>query len=168
MPHDHAGSGFLSARVTRGLWHYGLLAFCISLFVLFLLYPIFLTVKGAFVVDPKDPNSPLTLQNLSLVFQDPSLRAGLFNSFKIAACTTTLATLIALPLAMLSASYRFPGKSFFNAIVLVPLILPPFVGAMGVRAMMGRQGAINALLAPTWTSSRAPSISLASASPRAS
>jgi len=146
MPHDHAGSGVFSARVTRGLWHYGLLAFCISLFVLFLLYPIFLTVKGAFVVDPKDPNSPLTLQNLSLVFQDPSLRAGLFNSFKIAACTTTLATLIALPLAMLSASYRFPGKSFFNAIVLVPLILPPFVGAMGVRAMMGRQGAVNALL----------------------
>jgi ABC-type Fe3+ transport system permease subunit len=28
----------------------------------------------------------------------------------------------------------------------VPLILPPFVGAIGVRAILGREGALNALL----------------------
>ena len=31
-----------------------------------------------------------------------------------------------------------PGKSLVSALVLVPLILPPFVGAIGLRAILGR------------------------------
>ncbi|MDX2118087.1 MAG: iron ABC transporter permease, partial [Planctomycetota bacterium] len=51
----------------------------------------------------------------------------------------------ALPLAVIAANFRFPGKSFFNASVLIPMILPPFVGAIGVRALLGRAGALNAI-----------------------
>lgn len=134
------------ARVTRSLWHYGLLALCLGLLVVSLVYPIILTVRGGFAVDPKDFSKGFTLVHVRMIFEDPTLRAGLFNSFKIAACTTLGATLIALPLAVLAASYKFPGKAFFSAAVLVPMILPPFVGAMGVRALMGREGAVNALL----------------------
>jgi len=47
---------------------------------------------------------------------------------------------------VLGAKYTYPGKAFFNAVILVPLILPPFVGAVGMQALMGREGAINALL----------------------
>jgi iron(III) transport system permease protein len=34
--------------------------------------------------------------------------------------------------------------------VLVPLILPPFVGALSTRAILGREGALNALLGTDW------------------
>jgi iron(III) transport system permease protein len=125
-------------------WHYGLLAGAFTLLGLFLLYPIFLTLTGAFCKDLATRQG-FTLDNIGLIFQDPRSVRAMLNSFKVALGTTTLATCIALPLALLSAGYRFPGKAFFNAAVLVPLILPPFVGAIGMRALLGREGALNAL-----------------------
>lgn len=128
---------------------YGLLAGTLGLLGLFLLYPILLTVKGGFARDPAT-GSGFTLEHLRLIFEDPTLVAGLGNALKIAIATTTLTIVIALPLAVLSAGYLYPGKKFFNALILVPLILPPFVGAIGMRALLGRQGAINALFGMEW------------------
>ncbi len=111
----------------------------------FLVYPIALTTRGAFYSDPA-AGSGFTLANLAMVFRDPVLREGFANSLTVAAGTTILAILIALPLAILSARYGYPLKRVFNSLVLVPLILPPFVGAIGLRAILGRAGALNALL----------------------
>lgn len=132
-------------RAFRTLSAYSLLSACVFVLLLTLVYPILLTVRGGFYADPA-ARSGFTLEHVAMVFRDPRLTSSLLNSLLIATGTTTLATLIALPLAILSAYYRFPGKAFFNAAVLVPLILPPFVGAIGVRAILGRFGALNALL----------------------
>jgi len=136
---------FNPARFTRSLWHYGLLVGCVALLLVFLVYPILLTIGVGFLVDPSDPKSGFTIRHIAAIFADPTLVAGLLNSLKIAAGTTTLAIIIALPLAVIAANFRFPGKSFFNASVLIPMILPPFVGAIGVRALLGRAGALNAI-----------------------
>lgn len=132
-------------RVLRSVPAYALLAGVVALLSVFLLYPIYLTVRGGFASDVSQ-GTGFTLDHIAMVFRDPAARLGLFNSFKIAAGTTGLAMLIGVPLAVLSAQFRFPGKRFFNAMALVPLILPPFVGAIGVRAILGREGALNALL----------------------
>lgn len=134
-----------SRRILRLAPQYLLMGAVMLLLTAFLLYPIFLTVRGAFITSTPQGHA-YTLDHLILIFKDPAARAGLANSFKIAVGTTTLAIVIAIPLAVLSAQFRFPLKPFFNAMVLVPLILPPFVGAIGVRAILGRQGALNALL----------------------
>ncbi len=141
-----ARTRMLSERTRRTVWQYALLGLCLSVLILFLVYPILLTVIGAFFTTGSDGKSSFSLQHIAMVFQDPRLRTGLFNSLKIAATTTTLTILIGLPLALLGARYRFPPKSFFNAAILVPLILPPFVGAIGLKAILGREGALNALL----------------------
>ncbi len=112
---------------------------------LFLLYPIGLTVRGGFASDPAS-RSGWTLDHILLVFQDPRAMAGLMNALKIAVVTTLLCIVVSLPLAVMSARFSFPGKKVLNAAILVPLILPPFVGAIGMRAILGRQGAMNALL----------------------
>ena len=129
--------------LARSAPSYALLVALLVLLALFLLYPIILTVSGAFV-SPVDKS--LTLSNLLLVFEDPSTLRGLSNSLKIATGTTTLTLLIALPLAVAAAKFKFPGKAVFSALILVPLILPPFVGAIGMQALLGREGAINAIL----------------------
>jgi len=108
----------------------------------FLVWPIALTVKGGFV----GPDGAFSLAPIKLVFADPSLRASLMTSGLIAAVTTSLCILMSLPLAFVSARFRFFGKRFWNALVLVPLVLPPFVGAIGMKHLLGRAGAINALL----------------------
>lgn len=132
------------AKFRRVITQYLLLGFVFALLLAFLVYPILLTVRGGFA-DDVARGTGFTLRHLRLVFEDPATLHRLFNSLKVATCTTLLAIVIALPLAVLSAQYRFPGKAFFNAAALVPLILPPFVGAIGVRAILGRAGAINAL-----------------------
>lgn len=134
-----------SARFWRSFWQYALFGVCMFILVAFLLYPIFLTVRGGFY-DNIATRDGWSARHILDLFRDPRVREGLFNAFLIATGTTTLAILYALPLALISANYRFPGKQFFNAAVLVPLILPPFVGAIGMRAILGREGALNALL----------------------
>jgi iron(III) transport system permease protein len=109
----------------------------------FLLYPIWLTVQGGF---RSRDGQGLTLFHIGQVFADPALRLGLLHAFGIAACVTALTTLIALPLAVLTTRFDFPGKKLLGALILVPMILPPFVGAIGLHFLLGRSGAINALL----------------------
>jgi len=129
----------------RTTLQYACLASILTLLGLALLYPIWLTVRGGFAEDIATGQG-FTLEHIALVFQDPVLREGLFNSFQIAVWTTLLSFLIGLPLALLTARYEFPLKGLWSAAILVPLILPPFVGAIGLRAILGRSGALNTLL----------------------
>lgn len=137
-------------RFRRTAWHYALLALTFAVLGVLLLYPIFLTVQGAFERAPGQGFgswfSNLTLDHFRLLASNPNFYSALGNSALLAVTTTIVAIVVALPLALISASYSFPGKTFFNAAVLVPMILPPFVGAIGVRAIFGREGALNALL----------------------
>jgi iron(III) transport system permease protein len=121
---------------------YLILLSLLALLGTFLIYPIILTVSGAFF----DASGGLSLTPLRLVFEDPSLRLALVNSLVVAMTTTVLATCLALPLALFAARYQFPLKGVFSALILVPLILPPFVGAIGTQMLLGRAGALNALL----------------------
>jgi iron(III) transport system permease protein len=57
-----------------------------------------------------------------------------------------LCNLIAFPLALVSRHYEFRGKGFLGGLVLVPLILPPFVGAIGMRQLLGNFGSLTVAL----------------------
>ncbi|MGH7131820.1 MAG: ABC transporter permease [Phycisphaerales bacterium] len=131
-------------RLWRSIPNYAILALILAFLGAFLIYPIALTLRGAFFADPAR-GTGWSLINLKLIFEDPILRGGILNSLRVAATTTTIATLIALPLAVLSTRYRYPLKGLWNALILVPLILPPFVGAIGVKMILGREGALNAV-----------------------
>lgn len=141
----------MSPKARRNLTQYGLLSACLLVLTVFLLLPISLTVRGGVTkTDPITHTTSLTADHVLMVFQNPLYREGLANAFFIACMTTLLCVLIALPLALLSARYRFPLKGLWNAVILVPLILPPFVGAIGMRAVLGREGMLNALFGTDW------------------
>ncbi len=139
-------------RFRRHAWQYALLSATLAVLAVLLIYPIFLTVAGAFEKQPGGGLSGsgsflsnLTLEHFRVLSTNPNFFRAIGNSALLAVTTTILATAIALPLALLASSYKFPFKTFFNAAVLVPMILPPFVGAIGVRAILGREGALNAM-----------------------
>lgn len=123
-------------------FHLALAAMLYGLFAVFLVWPIVQVVHGGFV----GPGGRPTLQFVSLVFQDPVLRRGLVNGLLIAVLVTALALLISLPLAVLSVRYEFPGRRMMSGLLLVPLVLPPFVGAIGMRLVLGRFGPLTQLL----------------------
>lgn len=111
-------------------------------FACFFLLPIGETLSGAFF----DSSGKFTLAYITEVFRNPVYLEGLWNAFLIALVSTGLTILIALPLAFLSDRYLFPGKNLLSALILIPMILPPFVGAIGVKQILGQEGALNALL----------------------
>jgi len=129
----------------RALVRYLLFLAVGAVLALALLYPIALTVRGGFASNVVTGEG-WTLRHIAAVFRDPVLRDALLNSIGVAAATTTVAILLALPLAMLGANRSFPFKAALTSVVMVPMILPPFVGALGLRMILGREGALNALL----------------------
>ena len=108
----------------------------------FLVWPVAQIVQGGFV----DEGGRFTLGHLGAVLANPIYREGLLNSFLLACATTVLAFALGLPLAYCAERYRFPGKTLLTALILVPIVLPPFVGAIGLRQIFGQYGALNALL----------------------
>jgi iron(III) transport system permease protein len=118
-----------------------LFSLTLLLFALLFLWPLALVLKGAFFKD-----NHFTLHYLKEVFKNPIYAQGLLNSTLIALGTTTLVTLIALPLAIISTRYEFPLKKTVSALILVPMILPPFVGAIGFQQLLGQYGSLNAAL----------------------
>lgn len=121
-------------RFAGGHW---LLAGVIYLFLaVFLIWPIAQVVWTGFA----GRDGSFTLAYAKLIFSDPTLMRGLLNASLVAILVTGLCLLISLPLAILSVRYDFAGRSVLSGLLLVPLVLPPFVGALGVRFVLGRFG----------------------------
>lgn len=110
-------------------------------FLLFFVAPVLTTVKEAFLVDGK-----FTLSYVFGVFQNELYLAGLGNALRLAVMSTLFAFAIAMPLALITDRYAFPGKSLLSALMLLPLVLPPFVGAIGFRQILGKTGLLNTSL----------------------
>lgn len=121
---------------------YAVFALMSVFFACFFIMPIWSTLQAAFI----SSKGGLTMDYIWEVFRNPVYREALWNSFFIAVMTTAGSIVIGLPLALLFTRYEFPGKNLMNSLVLLPMILPPFVGAIGVRAMMGQYGSLNSLL----------------------
>jgi iron(III) transport system permease protein len=117
--------------------------FTAAFFGCFFLWPIGGTLMGAFL----DADHKLTFDFVAEVFRNQIYLEGLRNAFFIAAGSTAASLAIAMPLAFLADRFEFPGKKLLSAAILVPMILPPFVGAIGVRQLFGQYGALNAVLA---------------------
>jgi iron(III) transport system permease protein len=79
------------------------------------------------------------------ILRHPVYRAALFNSLMIAVLVTSGCLVLAVPLAWWAWRWRFPGRGLAEALLLGPLILPPFVGALGVFQLCGHYGILNTL-----------------------
>ncbi len=80
---------------------------------------------------------------LSEVVLHPLYRQGLINAFTVATIVTIGCFALTLPLAWLAWRFRFRAKGLAEALLLSPLILPPFVGALGIFQIFGHYGIIN-------------------------
>src|SRR5215468_11204703 len=74
-----------------------------------------------------------------------------WTAVRLSVRVATVAMLASLPIgiavAYLLARYKFPGKSFVDGIVLLPLILPPVVTGYLLLLTFGRRGLIGSFLA---------------------
>ena len=110
-------------------------------FIIFLIYPLLYVFKEAFWIEGK-----FNLTFFKLMVTDPNKRDLVINSFNIGIMVTLITSLVSLPLAYFLTRYRFPGRTWLRSVVLIPMIMPPFVGAIGMQKFFGEYGSINMLL----------------------
>jgi molybdate transport system permease protein len=59
---------------------------------------------------------------------------------------TLVAVVLGVPLAWVLARVPFPGRAFVRAVVLVPMVVPPVVGGVGLFYAFGRNGLVGGVL----------------------
>ena len=76
----------------------------------------------------------------------PAELTAIVLSLKVA-CVAALASLpVGIALGWLLARRRFPGKALLDALVHLPLVLPPVVVGYALLVLLGNQGAVGAFL----------------------
>ena len=118
-----------------------ILGLTVLFFVIFLIYPLLYVFKEAFWI-----NSRFDLTFFKLMVTDPNKRVLVINSFKIGVMVTLLTSIFSLPLAYFLTRFRFPGRNLLRSVILIPMIMPPFVGALGMQKFFGKYGSINMFL----------------------
>ncbi len=77
----------------------------------------------------------------------PEEWTAILLSIRVATVATLVATPIAIGVAWLLARVEFPGKAAIDAIVYLPLVLPPVVTGYLLLLTFGRRGLVGAWLA---------------------
>lgn len=117
-------------------------AVVVAFFGFFFIYPVSMTLAVAF----QDEGGGFTMDYMLGVFQNPIYVEGLWNSLMMGIFSTLAAFVIAFPLALATHRWVFPGKKILSVLILAPLLLPPFVGAVGIKQILGVTGSLNAFL----------------------
>ncbi|OCP05924.1 ABC transporter permease [Ensifer sp. LC13] len=116
----------------------------IALFLaIFLVVPAGTVIYTAFT---EKGTGALTIVNFVDFFNTDLFRRSFFNSVYVSGMSVVWASAIALPLAVLTTRFDFRGSLVIQTLGFVPLIMPPFVGAVAMQLLFGRNGTVNLLL----------------------
>lgn len=125
---------------------------------LFLVYPIGKMVLFSFVEQGKDlAFSNLTLVNFENFLAGANSRNALWNSLSVAGLVTLWSTGLALPAAYALSRVRIGFRGLIMALMVIPIVAPPFIGAYAWVILLGRNGLITHFL-DGWLGIELPSI----------
>lgn len=116
----------------------------ISLFLLiFLVVPV---VKVIFVAFMDATTGEFTLLNFKDFFNTALFRESFWNSLYVGIMAVLVASAFSMPLAYFTSRFEFKGAVIIQSLGIIPLIMPPFVGAVAMLMLFGRNGSINLML----------------------
>lgn len=123
----------------------------LSLLVILLLYPVVVVLSVAFTVDGK-----FSFLNFTNFFANKLFLECFSNSLLVAIAAVITTSVIGIPLAYFLTRYEFPGKRILEILATVPIIIPPFVGAIGLTYFFGKYGIVNLFLRETFQMNSLP------------
>ena len=108
----------------------------------FLLWPLAETFRGALF----DLEGKPTLAYLRVLLENPTYVEGFVNALAVAFASTALAAVFGIRWRWRSIAGPFRANAGSPNSSPSPLVVPPFVGAIGIKQLLGQAGALNALL----------------------
>jgi len=125
-------------------WGQRSIALLIAAFLLlFLVVPI---LQVIFVAFQAPATGAFTLVNFQDFFNTSLFREAFWNSLYVAAMSVVIATIFAMPLAYFTTRFEFRGAIIVQTLGIIPLIMPPFIGAVAMQLLFGTNGSVNLLL----------------------
>ena len=134
--------GFWRRHSTHSITCFLLLPAILCFFGLFF-YPMLLTVVLSF--RPEGQEVGWTLANYTKFLTNPDGRWVILLTFILAVGSTVLSVLLSVPLA-LTLREKIRGHRFYRLMVLVPLVIPGLIGALGLLLFWGVRGWVNLFL----------------------
>jgi len=109
--------------------------------VFFLIVPVAYILIKAFIHD-----GGFTLEYFQLLFANEENTEAMWNSLWLGLAATVVSTALSLPLALINQRFLYRGKGLISALLLVPMVVPPFVGAIGIKRFFAQMGTVNLFL----------------------
>jgi molybdate transport system permease protein len=123
----------IPAGPRTGRWSDRSVSLLAALFALFLGLPV-LTLVGRAVLDG----------SLAIAITTPAVLEALWLSLVSTAITLAITVSLGLPLAFVLARRQFRFKGWLEAIVDLPIVLPPAVAGLALLLVFGRRGLLSA------------------------
>lgn len=106
-------------------------------------YPMLLTLVLSF--RPEGQTAGWTLQNYTTFLSDPDGRWVILLTFILALGATVLSVLLSVPLSLILRE-KLRGHRFYRLMIIVPLVIPGLIGALGLLLFFGTRGWFNLFL----------------------
>ncbi len=113
----------------------------LALLFTFILYPLIRVLYVAFT-----EGGYLSLSHFINFFERALFKESFLNSLIAGLMAVIFGSLISLPLAFFTIKYDFKGRTLIQTLGILPLVMPPFVGAVALQLILGRSGVFNLLL----------------------
>ncbi|HEY0219917.1 MAG TPA: iron ABC transporter permease [Afipia sp.] len=132
------------ARRVHLKWGEAGVALAIAAFLfLFLIWPVATVIWVAFT---EKGGGAFTLVNFLDFARTDLFVRSFWNSLYASAMAVVVASALALPLSYITSRFVFSGSGLIQILGFLPLIMPPFVGAVAMQLLFGRNGTVNLLL----------------------
>ena len=126
--------------------HPGQTAVMLLIFLFLLAFLVIPVVQVVFVAFMDATTGGFTLLNFKDFFNTALFRESFWNSLYVGGMSVLLASLFSMPLAYFTSRFEFRGAVIIQSLGIIPLIMPPFVGAVAMLMLFGRNGSVNLLL----------------------
>ena len=120
----------------------GVILIILASLVVFILFPLFQVL----LTSVHDKAGQWSLEPYAGIFSSWFLRRAFFNSILMGICTAILGSLVGFLFAFTLTRTAAPFKKALHLIAIVPIVSPPFIGAMAIIMLFGRNGLISAQL----------------------
>lgn len=127
----------LSKKKISDPWITATVAVIWASLLIFIVYPVGKAIWTSILVDGK-----ISFTNYIYAFTQDWLRKPLFNSLKLGVVVATISTIIGYGYAYGINRTNMPAKGFFRQMALLPVISPPFMFALSVILLLGKNGLI--------------------------
>ncbi len=112
----------------------------LALITILIVLPIVLLFLSSFYA-----NGEFSIASYTDTFSRRSNIRSALNTIYLSVLTTIFATVIGSVLAWIVARTDVPGRSILKTLLMIPYMIPPFIGAMGWMFLFGRGGYANRL-----------------------